>query len=292
MTKKAENKEKEDLMHQIKLYSEMTNKGEFSDRPVFRYVDLSEMVLSDLNLQGITLERCNLSHCHIYRCDLSFGELSGSNLTNVYGHDNSFEAAKLTHCDFRNAQFYASNFASVLGLEIDSKGAKFDSCDFKLSNISHIDLRDASLIRCDLENTNLEGAAFQYCNLEEANLTNTILHGTIMDKTYLADLKKALRQSLQKTGGLILYRTLTSPIMAKYKKHYKIGRTHKAHAFSHCSYTTCHPGIYAMPFLDDVIKEYPGNIIVKVYVPMGEWHFVSANKGFRCNRVRVLGELK
>ena len=125
-------------------------------------------------------------------------------------------------------------------------------------------------------------------DLRGADLSGAYLSGTVLeDKT--KSLRQSLRQCQQRNGGLILYRTKKSQHVADTT--YEIGHTYTAPIFSLCAVTDCHPGIYGMT-LSQIKQRYHGYDLVKMYVPYGEWHFVSNEKGFRCRRVRVLADVK
>ena len=143
-------------------------------------------------------------------------------------------------------------------------------------------MRDAGLRDANLSNANLSNANLRDANLRDANLSGTVLE----NKT--KQLRSTLRVCLQHNGGLILYRTKTSQHIGSTE--YATGKTYTAPAFSSCHATDCHPGIYGMT-IEQIKKHYPNTPLVKIYVPYGEWHFVSESKGFRCRRVRVLADV-
>ena len=147
----------------------------------------------------------------------------------------------------------------------------------------YIDLRYANLSYANLSGANLSGANLSDANLSDANLFGTVLE----DKS--KSLRLALHECHQRNGGLILYRTKESQHVGNTTYH--PGTTYTAPVFSLCPTTDCHPGIYGMT-LSQIQRQYPNRDLVRIYVPYGEWHFVSEEKGFRCRRVRVLEDVK
>ena len=156
-----------------------------------------------------------------------------------------------------------------------------------------IDLSNAYLRGADLRGANLSGAYLRGADLSGADLRDADLRGADLSGTVLenktASLRKSLKECQQINGGLVLYRTKTSQHVGNTT--YEVGKTYTALVFSLCPTTACHPGIYAMT-LSQIKKEYPDKNLVRVYVPYGEWHFVSEEKGFRCRRVRVLNDVE
>lgn len=130
-----------------------------------------------------------------------------------------------------------------------------------------IDLRRADLSGADLGGADLSGCVFQ-------------------DKT--KDRRRALKTTLQTNGGLILFRTKES--MHVGRNTYEVGHTYTAPVLSECPVTDCHPGIYGLPY-DEYKSQYGKGHGVMIYVPFGEWHFVSSTKGFRSRRVRVIADI-
>ena len=143
-----------------------------------------------------------------------------------------------------------------------------------MNNETKIKLEKIGFDPANLREADLWGA-----DLREANLQNTVLQ----NKT--AEQKLVLRQTIQNNGGLILYRTEKSQHIGN--TIYEVGKSYTAPVFSLCSVTECHPGIYGNTLVE-MQKQYPGEALVKIYMPYGEWHFVSRKKGFRARRIRVL----
>jgi hypothetical protein len=164
----------------------------------------------------------------------------------------------------------------------DLSGAYLRDADLSGADLSDADLSDADLSGADLSDADLSGADLSDANLSKANLSRTILE----DKS--KSLRTILRECHQRNGSLILYRTKRSQHVGN--TIYHPGVTYTANAFSLCPVTNCHPGIYGF-LLSQIRKEYPYSNLVKIYVPYGEWHFVSEEKGFRCRRVRVLEDV-
>ena len=158
-------------------------------------------------------------------------------------------------------------------------GADLRGADLRRANLSDADLRRADLRGADLRDANLSGA-----NLRGANGSGADLRGTSLAPIH-TQIRAAMRQAQRRPKGLILYRTRGSQYVSLTV--YRPGKTYTAPVLSRCPLTACHPGISAMP-LEDLQREYPSQDYVRVYVPYGEWHFVSKEKGFRCRRVRVL----
>ena len=176
--------------------------------------------------------------------------------------------ADLSNANLRGADLYGADLSGA-----DLYGADLYGADLRGAYWRDADLRDADLSGADLRDADLRGA----------DLSGTVLE----NKT--ASLRKSLKECQQINGGLVLYRTKTSQHVGNTT--YEVGKTYTALVFSLCPTTACHPGIYAMT-LSQIKKEYPDKNLVRVYVPYGEWHFVSEEKGFRCRRVRVLNDVE
>ena len=160
--------------------------------------------------------------------------------------------------------------------------------DLSNANLRGAYLSCAYLSGADLYGADLSGANLSGANLSDADLSGADLSGTVLENK-TASLRKSLKECQQINGGLVLYRTKTSQHVGNTT--YEVGKTYTALVFSLCPTTACHPGIYAMT-LSQIKKEYPDKNLVRVYVPYGEWHFVSEEKGFRCRRVRVLNDVE
>ena len=170
---------------------------------------------------------------------------------------------------------------------IDLSDANLSGANLSGADLSGANLRYANLSGADLRYANLSGANLSYANLSGANLSDANLFGTILEDKSKA-LRRALRECHQPNGGLILYRTKRSQHVGSTV--YEAGHTYTANALSLCPVTDCHPGIYGLP-LSQIKCQYPDCDLVRIYVPYGEWHFVSEEKGFRCRRVRVLKDV-
>ena len=179
----------------------------------------------------------------------------------------------LSNAYLRGADLRGANLSGAYLRGADLSGADLYGADLRGAYLRDADLRDADLSGADLRDADLRGA----------DLSGTVLE----NKT--ASLRKSLKECQQINGGLVLYRTKTSQHVGNTT--YEVGKTYTALVFSLCPTTACHPGIYAMT-LSQIKKEYPDKNLVRVYVPYGEWHFVSEEKGFRCRRVRVLNDVE
>jgi hypothetical protein len=199
--------------------------------------------------------------------DLSDADLSGAYLRGAYLRDADLSGAYLRDADLSGAYL---------------RGAYLRDADLSGAYLRGADLRGADLSDANLRGADLSGAGLSGADLSKANLSGTILE----DKS--KSLRTILRECHQRNGSLILYRTKRSQYVGD--TIYHPGVTYTANAFSLCPVTNCHPGIYGFT-LSQIRKEYPHSNLVKIYVPYGEWHFVSEEKGFRCRRVRVLEDV-
>lgn len=254
---------------------------------IFQKCDFTGAMFADSTIFDCRFEECNFveanfSSAHIHDCRFYDSDLSEATLTR----------ATISHCTLTRVIFSS---ASIQRAELMSVEAI--SCNFLSGNLEKTRLTDSNFLSCNFFNTNLEEAVFDNCNLSNSVLTNarlgdtkfinTILLATILEDKTKA-MKKALRECLQPNGGLILYRTNTSRHYATGTK-YIPGKTYVAPVLSNCTVTDCHPGIYGLPKSEAEVQ-FPRSRanLVKIYVPAGEWVFVSATKGFRCKRVRVI----
>ena len=238
-----------------------------------RGVDLRNADLSSADLSSATLSSANLRGA-----DLSYATLSYANLRN----------ADLSYANLSYADLSSADLSNVIMRSADLSNADLRGAILSSATLSNVNLRNADLRSADLRGAILSNVIMRSTDLSNADLSNADLRGTVLE-CKAKERRSALRQCLQRNGGLILYRTKTSQHVGA--TNYIAGKTYTAPVLSTCSVTVCHPGIYAAN-LSTINEMHPREEIVRVYVPYGEWHYVSPSKGFRCRRVRVLNDVE
>ena len=274
--------------------------GERLSLPLFfdlRRADLSGADLRCAVLSGAVLRRAVLSGTDLSGTDLSGTVLSGTDLSDANLSDADLSDAVLSDADLSDAVLSDAVLRRAVLRRAVLRRADLSGTDLSDADLSDADLSDAVLSDADLSVAVLRRAVLRGAVLRRAVLSGTVLSGTDLSDADLSDCalqdktkqrRRALKTTLQTNGGLILFRTKQSLHVGSTV--YEPGNTYVAPVLSECPVTDCHPGIYGLPY-DQYRMQYGDNEGVMIYVPFGEWHFVSREKGFRSRRVRVLADV-
>jgi uncharacterized protein YjbI with pentapeptide repeats len=131
------------------------------------YSDLNRAYFKKVNLSGANLSGVNLEGAHLENINLSGANLLGVNL----------ETAHLENINLSGTNLPGANL-SFKNLEgVNLKGANLFEANLEATDLFRANLSDAILIRADLTKANLEDAILIGANLENASLKGANLSG-------------------------------------------------------------------------------------------------------------------
>lgn len=250
--------------------------GVANNKHEIAYLDLVNANLVNLDLSRLRFANKNMSGAILDFSDLSCSDLSNSNLskaslkkTNLFGANlghSIFRCAKLLNCTAENSRAIYANFS----------GANMRNSNFRYSD--------------------LHNSIFSYTDLIGTDFSFSALIGTYLDDEVpiqglsAAELREAgFHVRLDWVYG---YRAKESYIatnpVSKEIMTYSPGKTYKAPFFSRDIMTSCHPGLYFCPTLDEA-KCY-SHRIVKVRAKVGT--VIQAIDKFRTPELFVVKDIK
>lgn len=150
----------------IELYqSEAETMKECIEQAAASGVCLDNADFSNLDLEGIRLIGVSLQWCDFSNAKLSFGELTGCNLSNSI---------------LRGATFYNSNLKGSYMRNIDMHGCNFANANLQNSNFRRNatiaqDINEAIFINANLKNAHIEYCNFKNCDFSKAKFIRSVI---------------------------------------------------------------------------------------------------------------------
>ena len=179
--------------------------------------------------------------------------------------------ADLSGANLSRANLYGANLSR----------AYLSGADLSRANLSGADLAGANLYGANLSGANLSGADLSRANLYGANLSGADLAHTCLAHDSPAS---GANSEFESDGEHVIgYRTRCAGHIDQYRD----GQFYSADFFSVCPDTSCHPGLYLWPTLDEA-RDFSGDAeFIRVRTRSDMVHR-GGNK-WRCRWFEVLG---
>lgn len=141
-------------------------------------VELTGLMLKDVNLAGANLSGADLSHCNLSGCNLS-----GCNLSSAEIKYTVLQECVLVGANLRYANLEGANLFNV-----NAKNASFRAADLDRANLTYMDAQDANFTNASLRNSTIVGANFKGATMSKSVLLEADLTRTNIDFLQMEDI--------------------------------------------------------------------------------------------------------
>ncbi len=176
------------------------NENEYYDE-VFKNIDTSEAILSDIEFDNCTFKNCQfhkttLDSCRFIDCSFLECDLSLIKIEDSYFSDPIVKNSKAMGIDFSSLvshtqlKFYDSNLSMSSFFQVDLKHSEFIRC-----NLNEVDFEQTGLEKVNFKESDLLNATFGNTNLKNADLSNAINYLINPEQNSLKGTKVSLPQA-------------------------------------------------------------------------------------------------
>lgn len=155
-------------------------------RSNFRYANLSNANLTNINAQGVIFNQANLSDASLVGGNFSVFKIKPQIKGNLL-MNNSFVKTTLNRANLSDAQFNQANLNQANLQNVNLTNTNLEQASLIDADLSNAKVKNTQMLEANLNQTNLSGVNMVEANIEGATLCQTILTDGSISETSCAE---------------------------------------------------------------------------------------------------------